>query len=124
MEVFKVERDNDFGLEVQLSLISPKYGDIIMVSPNRNMSDEATQSMVDKFIGLTKDNPKFEGVRVLILQDVSADFKVLSDELLEKLGLMRIPELPDVEEDTKLSKEEARQLEFAEEKFISEEDNE
>jgi hypothetical protein len=93
MEVFTIKKDLDFDLKVWIEKLSVQSGDILLMKTNKDIPEEVINEAKEQFIELVHKDEKFRNVRFFILSDSEIDLFLLTDEQLEKMGLMRIPEI-------------------------------
>lgn len=91
MEVFKIEK-NAPDFDVFLSQIEVKPGSILVLRAiAEEISTDYIERVADQFMEFSKNDERFEGVRLFIIPR-AVDLSELTDIELEEMGLMRIPE--------------------------------
>lgn len=91
MEIFKIEKSEDFDVEVWMEKLEVKPNDIVLVKANKPLEDSMIQQVVDNFIDLVSHEERFQDVRMFILPDPDINLSLLTDTQLEEMGLIRIP---------------------------------
>lgn len=92
MEVFRIEKSEDFDLDIWVDKLEVKPGDLLLLKSNNYMPKDIIIDISNQFVSLVENAPGYEGVRLFIFNEPGMDISKLTDEQLEAMGLMRIPE--------------------------------